>query len=273
MKINNHRLWLNDQNPAEFRSSPNQAGSLDARYLVIHFTAGRNKESSVQWFLNPNADASAHLVIGRDGTITQMVPFDKIAWHAGASRWEGLDRLNRYSIGIELDNAGKLTYQNEKWMTWFGGTIPKEEVLIAQHKDGSLEAGWHMYTPEQLEALVQVSVLLVKTYKLKDVIGHDDISPFRKSDPGPAFPMASFNAKVMGRNEDEMPVFETTTRLNIRQGPGVIYLTLPESPLEKGVQMNILQTKNGWHMVDILSEVNHEHGLQGWVNGNYIKRG
>ena len=84
--------------------------------------------------------------------------------------------------------------------------------------------------------------------------------------------MASFNAKVMGRNEDEMPVFETTTRLNIRQGPGVVFLTLPESPLDKGIQMNILQTKNGWHMVDILSEVNHEHGSQGWVNGNYIKR-
>lgn len=272
MKIFNHLLFLNDNTQATFRPSPNRGATLDPRYLVIHYTAGQSVSSTVQWFLNPVAQASAHLVIGRDGSITQMVPFDKIAWHAGRSSWEGLDGINKYAIGIELDNMGKLTRQNNQWTTWFKRRVPEEEVLVAKHKNDTETAGWHIYTSEQLDVAVEVAALLVQHYQLKDVVGHEDISPYRKSDPGPAFPMFSFESKVIGRRDEEWPVFVTTALLNIRQGPAPSFPTMPEGPLPEGTPVLSIKTEQGWHLVEVSTPIRQVRGLQGWVNGRYLRR-
>ncbi len=194
MQITDHRLCRDDGKPFPFVESPNKGGRVDSRYLVMHYTSGASAESSVQWFRNPAARASAHLVIGRDGSITQMVPFDRVAWHAGRSRWEGLTGLNAYAIGIELDNAGRLTRNGDRWTAWFGTEYADEDVLVAVHKNESAASGWHRYTSIQLDAAVEAANLIVVTYGLLDVVGHDDIAPRRKSDPGPAFPWrASFS--------------------------------------------------------------------------------
>lgn len=95
MKILRHRLQHDDGAPVPFENSPNQRGGLDAKYLIIHYTAGSSADSSVRWLTNPASEASAHLVIGRDGSITQLVAFDRVAWHAGKSRWHGLASLNK----------------------------------------------------------------------------------------------------------------------------------------------------------------------------------
>ena len=71
----------------------------------MHYTAGASAESSIDWLTNPDARASAHVLIARDGGITQLVPFDRRAWHAGRSRWKDRTGLNGWSFGIELDNA------------------------------------------------------------------------------------------------------------------------------------------------------------------------
>jgi len=186
----------------------------------MHFTAGRSAIESVEWLANRKAKASAHVVIGRDGSITQLVPFDRVAWHAGASSWEGLEGLNNYSLGIELDNAGRLTRQGEHWRAWFGGTYDDSEVIQAVHKHETSLCGWHDYSPAQIDAALQVAGLLVDKYALRDVVGHEDIAPLRKCDPGPAFPMASFRSRLMGRLEDSLPQYLTTTELNIRTRPG-----------------------------------------------------
>src|SRR5262245_13438472 len=88
--------------------TPNKEGVIAPEYLVVHFTAGRSAQASVDWLCNPAARASAHVVIGRDGKICQLVPFNLKAWHAGVSAWAGRTGLNSCSIGVELDNAGKL---------------------------------------------------------------------------------------------------------------------------------------------------------------------
>ena len=151
---------------------------------------------------------SAHLVISRDGSITQLVPFDKIAWHAGRSAWKGFINLNRYSFGIELDNAGFLTRHSfppvyggdrggkeaNRWLSWFKDEYDDSEVIEAIHKHETKPRGWHIFTPEQIAAALEVSKLLVNHYNLRDVVGHDDIAPGRKIDPGPAFPMEDFRA-------------------------------------------------------------------------------
>jgi N-acetylmuramoyl-L-alanine amidase len=272
MKITNHRLHNDDGTPCAFAQSPNQGGKLTPEFLVMHFTAGSSAASSIKWLTNPDAKASAHLVIGRDGSITQLVPFDKVAWHAGKSTWDGREGLNSYSIGIEIDNAGKLTRQGSKWVTWFGKSIPDDEVIEATHRNETASAGWHAYTEPQLQAVMEVGLLLMREYKLKDVIGHDDIAPGRKNDPGPAFPMNAIRARLCGREEEKPVLHEVTTVLNVRSGPGTNNPTVPGSPLPVGTKVEILAKQGDWRKVDVLQPVNGQADLQGWVHNRYLKR-
>ena len=91
-----------------FVETRNKGGDLAPRYLVFHYTVGKSATSSINWLTNPESKASAHLVLARDGTITQLAPFNVKTWHAGVSHWDGLSGLDSSSIGIEMDNAGPL---------------------------------------------------------------------------------------------------------------------------------------------------------------------
>lgn len=272
MKIVKHQLVKPDGTPYPFRASPNVGGKLEARYLVMHFTAGSSAQESIDWLVNPKAKASAHVVIGRDGKITQLVPFNKVAWHAGASRWEGIEGLNRHSIGIELDNAGRLVRKGGKWQAWFGGSFKDADVMEAVHKNESTSSGWHVYTPEQIEAAAELAALLVDQYDLQDVIGHDDISPGRKFDPGPAFPMGNFRSRALGGAAERLPVFVTTDSLNIRVGPGAGHKALDEGPLPPGTRVEVLAEDGNWRRVDVLDTVGGANDLEGWVNGRFLRR-
>jgi len=200
MKIKNHLLVPEDGENLTISKSPNQSAPLTPLLLVMHYTANNSLDETVSWFMNPDAQASSHLVIGRDGRIVQMVPFNKKAWHAGASSWGNLDGINRYSIGIELVNAGKLRRRSDgKWVNWAGRAVPDEEVTEAVHRAESAPAGWHEYTEVQIESAINVSLLLNSAYHFTDVLGHEDISPGRKVDPGPLFPLNSFRSRVLGR--------------------------------------------------------------------------
>jgi N-acetylmuramoyl-L-alanine amidase len=212
------------------------------------------------------------VVIGRDGRIVQMVPFDRVAWHVGASSWEGRVGLNRFSIGIELDNAGRLARHGSKWRSWFGEAYDDDDVLVATHKHDSEPAGWHTYTPVQLATTLEVAALLVAKYGLRDVVGHDDISPGRKWDPGPAFPMASFRARLFGRREHEPTLHRSTTALNIRTGPGTQNPTIPGGPLPPDTRVQVLNAQGSWRLVDVLDEVNGVPDLQGWVHQRFLER-
>lgn len=272
MKIVDHRLCKDDDAPYPFKQSPNSGGEVTHEYLVIHYTAGRNSQESVDWLTDPSSQASAHLVIGRDGSITQLVPFDIKAWHAGASTWEGRVGLNTYSIGIELDNAGRLTRSGNQWRAWFGDPYDENEVIEAVHKHESESNGWHIYAPEQIDAVLKVGILLFSHYKLCDVVGHDDISPGRKSDPGPAFPMSSFRARLLGRSEEQEVQYETTTSLNIRTDAGTQYPLIPGSPLPPGARVELLKREGSWALVDVVDVVNEVMDMQGWVHAGYLRR-
>ncbi len=272
MHVSEHQLLLDDGEPAPFTESPNIGGALDPRYLVMHYTAAPGAEASVNWLTNERARASAHLVVGRDGTVTQLVPFERVAWHAGVSRWEGIEGLNAHSIGIELDNAGKLERKGRKWCAWFGATFPPEEVMEAVHKHEEQMCGWHVYPPAQIEAALEAATAIVREYDLDDIVGHDDIAPGRKTDPGPAFPMANFRSRIFGRDADRAPRFETTTHLNIRGGPGTMHEKLDAAPLPPGTRLEVLQEDGRWRLVDVEGEVGGERDVQGWVHGGYLRR-
>ncbi len=86
------------------------------KIAVMHFTFGGTARSSAEWFRSPkNPGSSAHLVIERDGSVIQCVTWDRVAWHAGRSRWRDLSGLNRFSYGIELANWGYLKRAGDGW--------------------------------------------------------------------------------------------------------------------------------------------------------------
>ncbi|MHB8067598.1 MAG: N-acetylmuramoyl-L-alanine amidase [Desulfobaccales bacterium] len=200
MKVKDHYLFSDDDQQVSFDESPNQSGLIKPMYLIMHYTADVSFHNVVSWFENPEAKASAHLVIGTDGSLVQMVRFNKKAWHAGISQWGELESMNSYSIGIELVNAGKLNKRADgKWINWANSVIPDEQVVVLKHKDEDQVAGWQIYSQKQIDTAVEVALALHGKYSFEDILGHDDVAPGRKVDPGPAFPMISFKSRVLGR--------------------------------------------------------------------------
>lgn len=272
MKVINHLLYTDDDKQVPFVRSPNIQRGLKPAYIVIHYTAGNTVAGAVATLTNPSAKVSAHLVIGRDGSITQLVPFDTIAWHAGASSWDGLTGLNQYSFGFELDNNGRLNRKGSQWASIFGHIIPDDQVLVATHKNGKGPFGWQTYTEPQLLATIEASQALFDAYHLLDVVGHDDIAPLRKYDPGPAFPMDSLRAKIVGRAENAPPVYETIGNLYIRTGAGSQFKTLIKKPLPKGTHLEKLEVDGNWMHVSVLDVIDGAMDLDGWVYSRYVTR-
>ena len=155
--------------------------------IVLHYTAGTSAESSALFLTRPDVSASAHVVIGREGEVFQLVPFNIEAWHAGKSWYAGRGGLNRYSIGIELDNLGKLRFAGNLFIAECGRVVPPEEVYT--DCSGDRPTYWHRYTARQVRALREICTLLEETYPIRDVVGHSVITP-RKIDPGPALEFA-----------------------------------------------------------------------------------
>lgn len=182
----------------------NRGGRLkDPTYIIAHYTAGRSAASSARWLCDPKAKASAHLIIGRDGTLIQLADFNVVTWHAGQSEWDGLHGLNNHSIGLELDNPGPVARVNGKWRSLsLGQDYADAEVVEAAHKNGGPVRGWVLYSPAQIGILEDVCrELLVEYPSLQDVLGHDDIAPGRKLDPGPALELDVLRSKVFGRKD------------------------------------------------------------------------
>lgn len=182
---------------AKIEYSPNHGGALrEPKFLVLHYTAGASLTSSVNWLRNPQAKASAHVIVGRDGSVVQLVAFDAIAWACGPSYWKGFQGLNTSSISIELDNCGPLSGKNGVYRSLTTGTVvPDENVYTGKHANGGTFQFWETYTDEQLDACKRV-IYDIKTLcpSIVEIVGHDDISPGRKWDPGPA--LSGFKAEI-----------------------------------------------------------------------------
>lgn len=146
-----------------WRPSPNfgpRERNIDM--VVIHFTNMATAESALDRLCDPAIELSAHYLIDKQGCITQIVAESACAWHAGLSAWQGLTRLNHNSIGIELDNNGAESF-------------PEAQIAA-------------------LEWLLQQ---LVHRHKIPfdRILGHADVSPDRKSDPGEFFPWQRLSQK------------------------------------------------------------------------------
>ena len=139
------------------------------KFIIFHYTGMQSEIESIKRLKNPKSKVSCHYLINRQGIITQMVLDNKIAWHAGKSKWRNLKNLNPVSIGIELVNKGhKFGYQN--------------------------------YPIKQISSLINLCKYLKKKYKIKseNFLGHSDIAPLRKIDPGEKFPWKELSKKGFG---------------------------------------------------------------------------
>ncbi len=126
--------------------------------LVLHYTGMPDGQAAIDWLCNPVSKVSAHYVIEEDGRIFQLVAEDKRAWHAGISYWRGQSALNSNSIGIEIVNPG------HEW-------------------------GYRKFPKEQMKSVIGLAQAIVARHTIRpeNVIGHSDIAPARKIDPGELF--------------------------------------------------------------------------------------
>ncbi len=256
MKISNHRLVGADNRMVPFVSTSNQGGGLSGgapRFLVIHYTAGGTAQGAINTFRD--APVSAHLVVDHDGAITQMVRFNEVAWHAGESGWKNVKGLNSHSVGIEIVNWGKLSQTAAgSWVSWTGQVVPDTRVVLDSHKHfPGATHGWEVFDAPQMEATIAAARAIVQEYDIQpwDVVGHDDISPIRKIDPGPAFDIDAFRAVVFGRSEDAwsdvLYKVRSDSGLNLRRTPDLAHD--PIKNLADGTTVHVIEQPGTWWLV------------------------
>jgi N-acetylmuramoyl-L-alanine amidase len=136
--------------------------ALPVTMLVLHYTGMPDAASAIQWLANPASKVSAHYVVTEDGQIIHMVNEAKRAWHAGRAYWRGISDINSASIGIEIVNPG------HEW-------------------------GYRPFPAAQIEALIPLVHDILDRHHITrgNVVGHSDVAPARKQDPGELFPWAT----------------------------------------------------------------------------------
>jgi len=185
MEIKNHRLVGDNVKPFEQTSKTSgkyAAGAMDT--VIVHYTASPSFRSAYNSLMNPSVRASAHLLVDRDGSVLQMADFDTIAWHAGRSSYKDRSGFNKYSIGIEIVNAGPIKMKNGEFFDVYNIKYPADQVMEGKHRNRPIVSKyWHKYTPEQEATVDEICRLLVNTYGVKFILGHEEISVGRKFDP------------------------------------------------------------------------------------------
>lgn len=205
LKIKNHRLV-----GVPSVAANSSGGEMVPSLIVVHDTAGRlDKGNCVSWFRSKECKTSAHVVIDRDGSITQMVPFNRKAFHAGKSSWRGRTFCNAFSIGIEIVNPGALDRNGRAWFhkSTERGFSVADIVHKATPEHG--DAWWMPYTDAQIKAVKEICRALCEEYpECNEIVTHWMISPKRKIDTNPLFPLEDVRAYAFGiddGHEDEVP--------------------------------------------------------------------
>lgn len=162
--------------------------TLPVSLLILHYTGMESGEAALTRMRDPEAKVSAHYMVFEDGTIARLVDEDKRAWHAGVSEWAGETNINSASVGIEIVNGGH-------------------------------DYGLPDFPDVQINAVIALSKAVMKRHAIhpKNVLGHSDIAPDRKQDPGEKFPWQGLAAAGVGMwpdhiDEDKRLLFENGSR-------------------------------------------------------------
>ena len=141
----------------------------EIKFIIFHYTGMKKEISAINRLTNLKSKVSSHYYIKNNGDILSLVPDLYISWHAGVSSWKNYKYLNKNSIGIEISNPGH-DYKYKK------------------------------FSKKQINSVLKLSKFLVKKYKIKSkfILGHSDISPDRKKDPGEKFPWQYLSKRKIG---------------------------------------------------------------------------
>ena len=139
------------------------------KYIIFHYTGMKSDQLAIRKLTSFNSKVSCHYYIDKKGNLIQLIPDLYVAWHAGKSYWKNDKLLNNNSIGIEISNPGH-------------------------------EHGYKVFNDKQIKCLIKISKNLIKKYKIniKNILGHSDIAPLRKKDPGEKFPWKFIASKKIG---------------------------------------------------------------------------
>jgi|TARA_B110000114_G_scaffold22271_1_gene21246 N-acetylmuramoyl-L-alanine amidase len=139
------------------------------KFIIFHYTGMKKESEAISRLTDIQSEVSSHYLIKNNGEIITMVPEAYIAWHAGKSSWGSYKSLNKNSIGIEITNPGH-------------------------------EFNYKKFTKKQITSLLILSKFLIKKYKinLKNILGHSDVAPERKKDPGEKFPWQYLSQNKVG---------------------------------------------------------------------------
>jgi len=253
----------------------------EPRFIIIHFTTGTKMESTISHFKNPSAGVSTHLLIGRDGRVVQFLPFDQIAHHCGFSWWERQSNLNKYSIGIELDNAGLLSKGAKGWMAR-KIVIPQENVGRAVHwkqftpNNPSQFPAWEKFSQAQLDVALNVVKALIRRYpSITEILGHDDVNLLNRYDPGPLFPMKQWRQELFQREEPDIQIFTINRKTQLYANfdgrlPSPTRLHTPPN-LPGDSKVIVMKPDVHWSLVKVnQSKERHLNGKIGWVRSNSL---
>jgi N-acetylmuramoyl-L-alanine amidase len=138
---------------------PIKRNKKEIKFIIFHYTGMKSEPDAIKRLIKIQSEVSSHYLIKNNGDIITLVPDLYIAWHAGTSSWKNYDLLNKNSIGIEISNPGH-------------------------------QFNYKKFSKKQVNSLLRLSKYLIKRYKInpKNILGHSDISPSRKKDPGEKFP-------------------------------------------------------------------------------------
>jgi N-acetylmuramoyl-L-alanine amidase len=140
--------------------SPNfDARTAPPSVLVLHYTGMQSGREALDWLRNPESKVSSHYLVEEDGSVFRLVPEERRAWHAGQSYWRGRRNLNGDSIGIEIVNPGH---------EWGYRAFPEAQIAAVTALAADIRTRW--------------------TIEDRDIVGHSDVAPARKQDPGELFP-------------------------------------------------------------------------------------
>ncbi|MEL7180431.1 MAG: N-acetylmuramoyl-L-alanine amidase [Pseudomonadota bacterium] len=266
---------------APFNRAAHVGGVIKPEIVVLHDTASRLETGNAARFLRDNdAKVSVHFVIERDGSFVQQVPVNRRGNHAGKSHYHGNDQCNNFSIGIEIVNPGRMISAGPgKARTWFKQTFDIaandiHEITTPEHGHGL----WMDYTDAQIDTLLYLLTgLFGYIPTLKDIVTHWYISPGRKVDTNPLFPLDHIKTRVLGRNDavadeadkaattpeqgDEMVQIEVpVAHLNMRRWPSFnpnVIATIPDGVHVPVIRKGLFAGRD-WIKVQYA-------GLEGWI--------
>ena len=278
MQIQDHRLTDTAFLPAHFTG-----GEITPEIVILHDTAGRlTLGNSAQYLASENpAKASVHFVIETDGTITQLVETNRKANHAGKSSFQGKKWCNGFSIGIELVSPGRMSKAGKYGVTWFGKKFDFNLFdLVEMTTDTHGTGVWMPYPEAQIDSLMSLLTALFRDVKtLKDITTHWYVSPGRKVDPNPLFPLDEVRAQILGPDDPADAVAEEASTpntndmveidtrggaLNMRRWPSFndnILTAIPDGTVVPVLRTGAFEGRD-WHLV-------FYDGREGWIVARY----